>query len=232
MAKDILTKMVVFDMAGTTVEDSDDVHKSLINAMASKGYKITREDANRVMGYPKPVAIDTLLQENYKMINERERKPMVDDIHGHFLLDMLHHYKYSPGVKAKPNVEYVFDMLRKKGIKVVIDTGFSRDIADAIIDRLQWRSKNMIDYSVTSDEVSRGRPYPDMIQKAMAEFGITDPAHVAKVGDTPSDMMEGMNATCGYVIGITWGAYTRRELEKEKYTHLVDDLVDILPILK
>ena len=230
MAKVSQTKMVVFDMAGTTVEDDDNVHQSLIKAMQSKGYTITREDANRVMGYPKPVAIDTLLNENFK-VEAGARRELTEKIHTFFLLDMVHHYRYNPEVKAKPNVEYVFDMLRKRGIKVVIDTGFSRDIADAIIDRLQWRTNNLIDYSVTSDEVKHGRPYPDMIQKAMAEFGITDPAQVTKVGDTPSDLMEGLSAKCGHVIGVTWGAYTRSELEKEKYTHLVDDLMDILKIV-
>jgi len=228
MAKDTQTKMVVFDMAGTTVEDDDNVHESLIKAMASKGYKISREDANRVMGYPKPVAIETLLRENFKV---EDRKELVEKIHTYFLLDMLHHYRYNPDVKAKPNVEFVFDSLRKRGIKVVIDTGFSRDIADAIIDRLQWRTNKLIDYSVTSDEVKHGRPYPDMIQKAMAEFKISNSAQVTKVGDTPSDLMEGMNANCGNVIGITWGAYKREELEMEKYTHLVDDLVEVLKIV-
>jgi len=231
MAKDKQTKMVVFDMAGTTVEDNDNVHQSLINAMDSKGYKITREDANRVMGYPKPVAIDTLLKEKFKVNSESERAALVEKIHSHFLLDMIHHYRYNPDVKAMPNVEFVFDALRKRGIKVVIDTGFSRDIADAIIDRLKWKENNLIDYSVTSDEVKHGRPYPDMIQKAMAEFKITDPAEVTKVGDTPSDMMEGMNAKCGNVIGVTWGAYKREELEMEKSTHLVDDLVEVLTIV-
>jgi phosphonatase-like hydrolase len=230
MVKDTQTKMVVFDMAGTTVEDEDNVHQSLMNAMEAKGYKINREDANRVMGYPKPVAIDTLLKENFKL-GDKERTVLVEKIHQHFLLDMLHHYRYNPEVKAKPNVEFVFDALRKRGIKVVIDTGFSRDIADAIFDRLKWQTNKLIDYSVTSDEVKHGRPYPDMILKAMAEFKITDPSKVTKVGDTPSDLMEGMNAKCGNVIGITWGAYKREELEMEKYTHLVDDLVEILKIV-
>jgi len=230
MAKDRQTKMVVFDMAGTTVEDNDNVHHSLMNAMEAKGYKIKREDANRVMGYPKPVAIDTLLKEKFK-VEDKGRAALVEKIHTYFLLDMLHHYRYNPDVRAMPNVEFVFDSLRKRGIKVVIDTGFSRDIADAIIDRLKWETNKMIDYSVTSDEVKHGRPYPDMIQKAMAEFKITDPALVTKVGDTPSDLMEGMNAKCGNVIGVTWGAYKREELEMEKYTHLVDDLVEILKIV-
>jgi phosphonatase-like hydrolase len=232
MAKEKQIKMVVFDMAGTTVEDSDNVHESLIKSMAAKGYKINREDANRVMGYPKPVAIDTLLAENFKMTLSTGRKEEVERIHNHFILDMIHHYRYNPEVQAKPNVDYVFNTLRKRGMKVVIDTGFSRDIADAIIERLGWQANNLIDYSVTSDEVTHGRPYPDMIQKAMANFKITDPATVAKVGDTPSDMMEGVSAKCGYVIGVTWGAYKREQLEKESHTYLIDELTEILTIIK
>lgn len=226
------TKMVVFDIAGTTIEDSDDVHKSLINAMGAKGYKITREDANRVMGYPKPLAIETLLQENFKISAERERKALVEKIYNHFLLDMLHHYRYNPDVRAKPNVEYVFDTLRKRGIKVVLDTGFAKEITDAIVERMQWGNGRMIDLAISSDEVKHGRPYPDMIQKAMEEFDIKNPNEVAKVGDTPADLREGMNAKCGYVIGLTWGAYKREELEMEKYTHLADDIVEVLRILK
>jgi phosphoglycolate phosphatase-like HAD superfamily hydrolase len=34
------------------------------------------------------------------------------------------------------------------------------------------------------------------------------------------------------VIGITTGAYTRHELEKEKHTHLIDDLLEVLQIIE
>jgi phosphonatase-like hydrolase len=224
-------KMVVFDMAGTTVEDSDNVHQSFIDAMKSKGYDVTRDEVNKVMGYPKPIAIDTLLDEKFKMPAGDERTKLTDEIHNYFLNDMINFYTNDPGVKGKPNVEEIFDTLRRRGVRVVIDTGFSRPIADAIFNRLGWVEKGLIDYSVTSDEVKNGRPYPDMIYKAMEKYGMTDSKEVAKIGDTPSDLLEGMGAHCGYVIGVTWGAYRRDQLEKEKYTHLIDDLSEILTLL-
>jgi phosphonatase-like hydrolase len=224
-------KMVVFDMAGTTVEDSDNVHQSFIDAMKSKGYDVTRDEVNKVMGYPKPIAIDTLLDEKFKMPAGDERTKLTDEIHNYFLNDMINFYTNDPGVKGKPNVEEIFDTLRRRGVRVVIDTGFSRPIADAIFNRLGWVEKGLIDYSVTSDEVKNGRPYPDMIYKAMEKYGMTDSKEVAKIGDTPSDLLEGMGAHCGYVIGVTWGAYRSDQLEKEKYTHLIDDLSEILTLL-
>ena len=74
-----------------------------------------------------------------------------------------------------------------------------------------WRRQKgladpLIDVTVTSDEVKRGRPQPDMVFKAMQELGLKDAKRVAKVGDTPSDLEEGVNAGCGAVIGVTAGS--------------------------
>lgn len=222
-------KLVVFDMAGTTVEDSDNVHQALINGFRKYGYAIDREDANSVMGYPKPVAIRTLLDEKFKLkenIGEQTAR-----IHNAFVAEMIAFYENDPSVKSTRNAEETFRRLKAKGIKVCIDTGFSRDIADAIIKRLGWDKQGLLDDSVTSDEVNNGRPYPDMIFKAMKDLNIEKADEVAKVGDTVSDLKEGSSAGCKYVIGVTTGAYTREELEQEPHTHLVDDLLEVVDLV-
>ena len=66
----------------------------------------------------------------------------------------------------------------------------------------------------------------------MALTGVSQLNHVAKVGDTASDMQEGTAAGCKWVIGITSGAYTREELTKEKHTHLVHSIPEILSVLE
>jgi phosphoglycolate phosphatase-like HAD superfamily hydrolase len=65
----------------------------------------------------------------------------------------------------------------------------------------------------------------------MQTFGIKDPARVAKVGDTPADLQEGTNASCGWVIGLTSGSHTRTELAAHPHTHLVDDLWDVVQVI-
>ena len=62
--------------------------------------------------------------------------------------------------------------------------------------------------------------------------GIDIPDEVAKVGDTASDLLEGTAAGCKYVIGITSGAFSKEELEKEPHTHLIVHLNEILTILE
>jgi len=51
-----------------------------------------------------------------------------------------------------------------------------------------------------------------MIQKAMAQFGITDPKRVVKVGDTPVDLEEGRMAGCLFSLAVTNGSHTEAEL--------------------
>jgi phosphonatase-like hydrolase len=221
-------KAVVFDMAGTTVEDKDNVHEAFINAFKKNSYSINREDANSVMGITKPVAIRTLLD---KKFNHRDDEALVSKIYGDFESEMIDFYRHDPSIRSKQNAEATFKLLKEKGIKVAIDTGFARSIADVIIERLKWNENNLIDISVTSDEVPNGRPHPDMIYKVMKDLNIASASEIAKVGDTVSDLWEGNSAGCKYVIGITTGAYRRDELAKEQHTHLIDDLTEVAGIV-
>lgn len=223
-------QLVVFDMAGTTVKDNDNVHAALIHAMEKGGYSVSREEANDVMGYPKPYAITELLKMK-EPDPDKITEEWVMELHQHFLDEMLDFYRNDPSVEPVADAEYVFNQLHEKGLKVALDTGFSRDITDVIIERFGWLERGLIDATAASDEVPAGRPYPFMVQSIMAELGIDDPSSIVKVGDTLSDLQEGKNANCGWVIGVTSGAYKKEVLEREYHTHLVHKLSDILPIL-
>jgi phosphonatase-like hydrolase len=224
----MLTELVVFDMAGTTVRDRNFVGIAFQQAMKSQGYDIAIEDVNPLMGYEKPLAIRMMLE-----VREVDKNKITDalvaSIHAKFVSGMLDFYRTTQELAPLPNVEETFASLRADGVKIALNTGFSRDIADVIIDRLGWEDK--IDYLVASDEVPYGRPYPDMIEKIMKQLGISSAEHVAKVGDTEVDINEGINAGCKYVIGITTGAFTREQLLPYKPTHIIDDIADVLSII-
>ena len=130
-----------------------------------------------------------------------------------------------------PGASAAFRLLNQRGIKVALNTGFSRDIARTLIDRLGWERAGLIDASVTSDEVKRGRPHPDMIQRLMLHLGVTNPQSVVKVGDTPADLLEGRNAGCGLVIGVTGGSSTREQLEKFPHDHLIATVAQLPELL-
>jgi phosphonatase-like hydrolase len=222
-------ELIVFDLAGTTVRDNKDVHRMLKNAMKLFGVAISIDEANAVMGIPKPVAIKQLLEaKNYPDISPE----LIHHIHVEFVEQMMNFYRNDPSVGEKEGVSDTFKILKERGIKIVVDTGFDRQITDPLLARLGWKLEKLIDASVTSDEVEHGRPFPDLIFRAMQLTGVTDVKKVVKVGDTPSDLLEGTNAGCQFVIGITSGAFSRTQLEVEPHTHLVDQVPDILNILE
>src|SRR5262249_44840152 len=123
------------------------------------------------------------------------------------------YYTTDPEVREIPGATATFAALRGAGIKVALNTGFSRPTANVLLTRLRWSAPAVIDGDVTSDEVKRGRPHPDMIHRLMGRLGVSDARKVAKVGDTRADLEEGTNAGCGLVVGVTSGSYSREQLQ-------------------
>jgi phosphonatase-like hydrolase len=218
-------KLVVFDMAGTTVYDGDAVNNCLRATLQDAGLTVDRDAVNAVMGIAKPEAIRQLIEGNP---GSEFLKNRIHEIHADFVERSKRYYKSDPEVREMPGASASLADLRNAGIKVALNTGFTRDIAQILIDRLGWNeASSVIDASVTSDEVPRGRPFPDMIRYLMRKFGIIDPQEVAKVGDTPTDLEEGASAGCRFIIGVTNGTHTRAELEKYPHTHLVDSVKEV-----
>jgi phosphonatase-like hydrolase len=218
-------ELVVFDMAGTTVHDGDAVNRCLRAALAGAGLTVDREAVNAVMGLPKPEAIR-------RLVGASALADRVAAIHDDFVERMCRHYRTDPDVREVPGATATFGRLRRAGVRVALDTGFSRDIARLIIDRLGWGGASpVIDASVTSDEVPRGRPFPDLIHRLMQQCGVSDAARVAKVGDTPADLVEGQAAGCGMVVGVTSGSHTREELARYPHTHLIASVADLPALL-
>lgn len=224
------TKLVVFDIAGTTVKDDHEVSKAFQSALKKYYYEVGLTAINPLMGYEKTLAIKQILQ-LHETDSQKITPELVKNIHREFVQQMLKLYLLAPLVEPLPNVEETFAALHAQGIQIGINTGFSRDIADTIINRLQWREKGLIDHVIGSDEVELGRPHPFMIQKLMQYSGVNDPLEVAKVGDTEVDVREGQNAGCKYVIGVTTGIFTREGLQEHHPTHIVDDMAQILEII-
>jgi phosphonatase-like hydrolase len=222
--------LVVLDMAGTTVQDDDVVNRCLCAALADAGLAVTRDEVNEVMGLPKPVAI-ALLLERRKYPGGTAPPAEVASIHESFLRRMIDFYRADPAVREIDGASEILGQLRRAGLKLALDTGFSRDIVDAILKRLGWAGKELLDATVASDEVPRGRPHPDLVFRAMELTGVTDARRVAKVGDTPSDLQEGRAAGCGLVIGVTNGSHTREQLAPHPHTHLIDNLRELPGLL-
>ncbi len=224
-------KLVVFDIAGTTVKDNGEIAIAFQQAMKEKGYIIPVEKINPLMGYKKTEAIGMMLKEyepNAVVITE----DYINSIHDRFLQLMIEYYSTTNELSPLPHTESVFAYLKEKQIKIGLNTGFSNSITDVIIDRLGWLKDGKIDYVVSSNEVAAGRPHPFMIQKIMQQARINNAKQVIKIGDTEVDINEGNNAGCFYSGAITTGAFTREELVRYEPSFIIDDLNELIAIIE
>ena len=209
-------QLVVLDMAGTTVSDTFSVHDSMINAFQDHKLIIDRKLASNVLAVPKPVGINTILVNHFQIIDEL----LIEKIHNSFKFHMNSYYRDNEAVSETKNTGKFFTYLKERNIKIVLDTGFSKETAELIIERLNWKA--LIDGFVCSDDVSIGRPKPDMIFIAMEMVGVSEINKVIKVGDTPNDMLQGKNAKCKWTIGVNSGAFSSEELIKSGADYIVD----------
>ncbi|WP_394801459.1 phosphonatase-like hydrolase [Tenacibaculum piscium] len=218
--------MVVFDMAGTTVDEQNVVYKTLHKA---------------IQNFNVEVSLETVLEYGAG----KEKHKAIKDVLTHLKSDKLkdsqiifENFKKLLAVayanlEVKPikGVENVLLDLRSEGIKVVLNTGYDRKTATLLLDKLEWDEKIHYDALITASDVVNGRPHPDMIFQAMELLGVTDASKVLKAGDSAIDIEEGKNAGCGITVGVLSGAQTKAQLEKEKPTYILESLVNLKDIL-
>jgi phosphonatase-like hydrolase len=220
-------ELAVFDMAGTTVHDPDLVVLALRDALAQAGCHASLSELRSLMGYTKPAAIRSMLAAHDLAADDAQ----VMQVHADFVQRMLECYRSHEDVRPMAGAEETFAWLRQHGIKVALNTAFSQDIAECVIERFGWRARGLIDAATSADRVAHGRPAPDMIRALMAECGVSDAARVLKVGDTEVDIREGRAAACGLVVAVTTGAYTRGELLAHQPDAVLDSLHELPPLL-
>lgn len=223
-------RLVVFDVSGTTVEDRDGaVRRAMRDALGAAGLTLRDEAMLRVSGMPKPAAIRTLIEGH----GRDELLPGIDAIHADFAARMLRHYRTDPAIAPIAGVEDSFAALRDAGIAVALGSGFSREILDAVLLRCGWMGETSpIDASIASDEVARGRPYPDMIDALRARFGDVPRREVAKVGDTATDLQEGAVAGCGLIVGVLTGAHTLDMLSEQPHDAIIGSVAELPDLLR
>ena len=95
-----------------------------------------------------------------------------------------------------------------------------------ILERVGWSA--IADTLVCGDEVSEGRPAPDLILESMKRLDCLNPSMVAAVGDTQSDLNAAAEAKVGLAVGVLTGAHSDDQLKLCPH-HLIIPGVGDLP---
>ena len=224
-------EMVVFDMAGTTVVDKNEVASCFLEAVNQTGLQATNDEINSMMGWSKLTVFKTLWNRQLTGASEKEIARQVDDSYAIFRETLEAHYLKSE-IQPTPGSLEIFEYLRKKDIKIALTTGFYRKVTDIILDKLGWNeglNKNytgtgLINASISSDQVKAGRPAPFMIFRAMELCNVNDVRQIIKIGDTPSDLREGKSAGCQLSLGVTNGTHPEEQLSQYENDGLFDSI--------
>jgi phosphonatase-like hydrolase len=214
-------RLVVFDVAGTIIEDHGEVADSFQQALKQNGIAIPDGQLMEWRGASKREVIRHFVEEQFGTACDRSE--LIEQTYAEFRA--LLESRYRQGITPVAGADATFKWLVERKTKIATTTGFYREINDLILDQTGWRG--MIDAVVSSSDVRQGRPAPFMIFHAMEATGVTKVGEVMNVGDTPLDLQSGSNGGVGFVVGVLSGAMPRAQLEREPHTHLVESVADI-----
>ena len=141
---------------------------------------------------------------------------------------------YRNETREVPGASETFRWLHDHGVKVATDTGFHKHINETIMDQLGWIRDGLVDVAMDVQDIAgeRGRPAPYMIFRAMERLGVTSVRDVVKLGDQPSDLLEGANAGCRGVVGVLSGPLDALTLGSRAHTHLIASVADLPQLIQ
>jgi phosphonatase-like hydrolase len=216
--------LACLDMAGTTICDDGAVDEAFRAGLASAGihpggadFAQARAFVHQTMGWSKADVFAALL---------------TPTVAARATAEFAASYEATVdrgGIREIPGATAVLHRLRAAEVRVCLTTGFAPTTRDAVIAALGWSAA--IDLALSPGDVARGRPAPDMVFAAMDRLEVSDPAAVAVVGDTVSDLEAGTRAEAGAVIGVLSGAHDAATLSAVPHSALIPDVTGLIDVL-
>ncbi len=201
-------KAVIFDWAGTTVDYGCFAPvATFIDVFRKKGIDITENEVRKPMGLPKIdhikalCSMDRIVSAWQEMFGTKPSEKAIKALYDNFeslLFSILPSY-----ATPIPGVIKLVAGLRERGIAIGSTTGYTKQMI-TIVSQEAKEYGYAPDCIVTPDDVPAGRPDPFMCFMNAAKLGIYPLKSIVKVGDTISDIQEGVNAGI-WSVGIIKG---------------------------
>ena len=218
-------KLVVFDIAGTIIEDHGEVVRAFAKALMENGIPFAEDELKNWKGASKREVIRHFVKRGAPT---GDFEPKVEASYRRFRSELESCY-IERLVPIAGAVE-TFRWCRDHDILLATTTGFYREISDLVLNQMGWR--DFFAANVSSSDVQQGRPAPYMIFHAMEATGVQNVKEVVNIGDTPLDLQSGSNAGVAGVIGVLTGAHDRETLEREPHTHIINSVAELPQLIE
>jgi phosphonoacetaldehyde hydrolase len=195
---------IFLDWAGTAVDHGSiaPVH-ALENIFHQFGIAVPRPLIRRYMGLAKKDHVRKLLEEpevkqQWRALrNAVPQERDVDAIYAGFEPQMMEVLSAS----VISGVADAVEAMRARGMKIAGTTGYTRSMLDRL-EVLAATQGYRTDRSLAPEDAGGGRPYPWMCYRLAIDLRIYPLSSCVKIGDTESDIQEGLNAGM-WTIGVT-----------------------------
>jgi len=244
----IPAKILVFDMAGTTINENGIVYKTLYKTIKDYGIEINENELTKWHGANKYDVINHFLEKEkfsviaasnlpieYGIFNngEKIKRELKQQLYTNFNNNLKKAYldPETPIKLMDENMPILFNKIRSKGIKIALNTGYNKEIQQILIDK--FNMTEFIDDYISSEEVFSGRPHSYMINKLIERNNIYvsnnvySSSDVIKFGDSVNDILEGHNARCFASIGVLSGSDNKETLMEANPSFLIKSVMDI-----
>lgn len=197
---------VLFDLDGTLVDTLPLIEHTYSTLFSRHPeYGVVGQDAVKLLG----MSLTSILSQLVPADNVQDMADEYMTIYREHHDDMLKPY---PGI-----LEAVSGIVQV-GVVVGVVTSKMRETTERALRDLDLLE--LMDVIVASEDVKRHKPDAEPVLAAMRKLGCSSKGTVY-IGDSPFDMMAGKAAGTD-VIGVTWGAFDRGELEALEPNHIVE----------
>ena len=220
------TKLVIFDMAGTIINEGGIIYDAIYKTLDNMGYNPSKSDKESWYGRDKKEVLRKCIEKKHRskvdinLLTHKAEKNLIQE------LEKMYFKKNN--ISLMPNTMNVINEIRFHNINVALNTGYPKCMQEKILDHFNLRSS--IDAYISSDQVRIGRPFPYMIYNLMEQCHVYNPRLVVKVGDTKNDILEGLNANIGLTVGVLSGAGKMEDFIKHA-NFIVDDISQVPDLL-
>ncbi|MEV5550923.1 phosphonatase-like hydrolase [Streptomyces sp. NPDC052309] len=221
-------RLVVLDMAGTTVADGGLVERAFDTAARELGVEPGTDDHADKLAYVRATMGESKISVFRHLFGDEDRAQRANAAFEKAYGELVDGGLIAP----VPGARETIGELLADGRSVVLTTGFARVTQDAILDALGWR--DLVPLTLCpADAGGRGRPYPDMVLEAFLRTKAADDVRqVAVVGDTSYDVLSGVRAGAGLVAGVRTGAHGDDAFRAAGATHVLDSVAGLPALLR
>lgn len=205
-----MIEAVILDWAGTAVDYGCFAPvQAFRDAFAHFGIPVTLEETRAPMGMLKRDHIRTMLQmpriaQAWELAHGRPAAEQdVEAVYAQFEPKL---FSILPDHAApKPHVLEAVAELRQMGLRIGSTTGYTDAMMEVVVSKAAAQGYAP-DFWISPDGAGgKGRPYPYMIFENLKVLGVSGVANAVKVGDTISDIMEGLCAGV-WSVGVVEGS--------------------------